>query len=122
MAVHSAVAPDDCAPDSRTMESTPAEQPAAGTMSGFRLLPWLAVALATPLLVACGSGTNEPWTPLSVRGVFTNLPLFNRPVAMLQAPGDGARWFVVQQAGVVRVFDNDPAVSATAVFVDLQAG
>lgn len=122
MAVHSAHAADSLAPDSRTMESNPANPPVAGIVSGFRLLPWLAIALATPLVVACGSGTNEPWTPLSVRGVFTDLPLFNRPVAMLQAPADGARWFVVEQAGVVRVFDNDPAVSATDVFVDIQAG
>jgi glucose/arabinose dehydrogenase len=40
---------------------------------------------------------------------------------MKQAPDDASRWFVVEQAGLIRVFDNDPAVAATQNFVDLQA-
>jgi glucose/arabinose dehydrogenase len=51
---------------------------------------------------------------------FTGLN-FTQPVAMLQAPGDRSRWFVVEQAGRVRVFDNDPAVASFATFVDLGA-
>jgi glucose/arabinose dehydrogenase len=38
---------------------------------------------------------------------------------MLQAPNDPTRWFVLEQAGVVRVFDNLPAVTASAVFIDI---
>src|SRR5688572_6052441 len=34
---------------------------------------------------------------------YTNLS-FSSPVAMLQDPGDNSRWFVVEQAGVVRTF------------------
>lgn len=57
---------------------------------------------------------------LGVQRVFTNLD-FTQPVAMLQAPGDSSRWFVVEQAGRVRVFDNDPAVASFGTFVDLGA-
>lgn len=48
---------------------------------------------------------------------------FSSPTAMLQAPGDSARWFVVEQAGLVRVFDNDQSVaqSDVDVFVDITA-
>ena len=40
---------------------------------------------------------------------------------MLQAPGDAARWFVVEQGGTVRVFDNQPAVATSRSFVDISA-
>ncbi|WP_051235291.1 PQQ-dependent sugar dehydrogenase [Marinimicrobium agarilyticum] len=45
---------------------------------------------------------------------------FNQPVAMLQAPGDDSRWFVVEQPGRIQMFANDPAVSSTNVFADLR--
>ena len=38
-----------------------------------------------------------------------------------QAPGDDARWFVVEQAGRVLVFDNLDTVAATSVFIDITA-
>jgi glucose/arabinose dehydrogenase len=62
------------------------------------------------------------WTgaALAVQQVFTNLS-FAAPVALLQAPGDGTRWFVVEQQGRVRVFDNFPAVPASNLFVDISA-
>lgn len=50
---------------------------------------------------------------------FPALPRFNQPVALLQAPGEASRWFVVERTGVVRVFDNDPGAATTAVFVDI---
>ena len=50
--------------------------------------------------------------------VFPGLS-FSAPVAMLQAPGDPSRWFVVEQGGVVRVFANTPGVTTSAVFIDL---
>jgi len=55
---------------------------------------------------------------LSVERVFPALT-FSSPVAMLQAPSDTSRWFVVEQGGVVRVFQNLPAVATSSVFVDL---
>jgi uncharacterized repeat protein (TIGR03806 family) len=50
---------------------------------------------------------------------YTNLS-FSSPVAMLQAPGDDSRWFVVEKAGVVRTFSvSNPA--ASSVFIDIAA-
>jgi uncharacterized repeat protein (TIGR03806 family) len=45
---------------------------------------------------------------------------FDAPVSMLQAPRDASRWFVVEQAGLIRVFANDEAVTATSDFLDLR--
>ncbi len=50
---------------------------------------------------------------------FTNLS-FSRPVALLQAPGDSSRWYVLEQGGRVLVFDDDPAVRDAAVFADIR--
>ena len=39
---------------------------------------------------------------------------------MKQAPNDPSRWFVVEQGGLIRVFDNDPDVASMQDFVDLR--
>jgi uncharacterized repeat protein (TIGR03806 family) len=44
--------------------------------------------------------------------VFTNLR-FDAGVQVLQAPGDSSRWFVVQQGGLVKVFNNTANPTAT---------
>ena len=49
---------------------------------------------------------------------FENLS-FDAPVAMKQAPDDASRWFVVEQGGLIRVFENDPEADATEQFIDL---
>jgi uncharacterized repeat protein (TIGR03806 family) len=50
---------------------------------------------------------------------YTNLS-FSSPVAMLQAPADNSRWFVVEQGGVVRTFPtNNPAASTS--YIDIAA-
>jgi uncharacterized repeat protein (TIGR03806 family) len=56
---------------------------------------------------------------IGVQRVFANLPAFSQPVAILQAPDDDTRWFVVQQGGVVRVFENNAAVAVASTFVDI---
>src|SRR5262252_9283621 len=43
---------------------------------------------------------------------FTNLT-FTMPVALLQAPNDNSRWFVVQQNGIVRQFSAANPTSAS---------
>jgi glucose/arabinose dehydrogenase len=65
---------------------------------------------------------DEPVPPvsLSVQPAFLNLT-FSSPVAMLQAPGDNTRWFVVEQDGVVRVFANNPTTSTIDTFVDISS-
>ncbi len=65
---------------------------------------------------------NPPATStagLSLQAAFTALPAFAQPVAVLQAPGDSSRWFVVEKSGVVRVFANSAGVSSSAVFADI---
>ncbi len=91
-----------------------------------------ACKLLTPaiglVLVACGGGDSAPPNPgpgACANGVetpraFANLA-FSSPVAMKQAPNDGSRWFVAEQGGRIRAFENDPAAAATVDFVDLTA-
>ena len=82
-----------------------------------------AIAAAVLLLAACGGAVGDapqPQAPpvLGVQRVFPNL-VFAAPVAMLQAPGDGTRWFVIEQAGRVRVFANEAGVAAAQTFADI---
>ncbi len=62
----------------------------------------------------------EPTATLTTARVFPNLS-FSSPVAMLQAPGNSSRWYVVQQGGRVRMFDNVPGASTTTDFIDITA-
>jgi uncharacterized repeat protein (TIGR03806 family) len=80
------------------------------TTSGLDQRPSNAVCVA-PARVT-GNST------LSVQRAFPALT-FVEPVAMLQAPGDSSRWFVVEQNGIVRVFANQQNVATSQVFVDI---
>lgn len=55
---------------------------------------------------------------LTLSRAFANLS-FSEPVAMLQAPGDSSRWFVVEKSGVVRVFANSAGATSSSVFIDI---
>ena len=57
---------------------------------------------------------------LSLERAFPNLT-FLKPVAMLQAPGDHSRWFVIEQNGIVRVFANEQSVQTSQPFVDISS-
>jgi glucose/arabinose dehydrogenase len=80
------------------------------------------------MLTACGGGSGGdgsmvPQPPACSAGIetpraFPNLA-FTKPVSMQQAPLDPSRWFVVEQEGLIRAFENDPAAAATENFVDL---
>jgi glucose/arabinose dehydrogenase len=48
---------------------------------------------------------------------FTDLN-FTNPVAMLQAPRDDSRWFVVEQAGIIKQFNTANATSSSN-FIDI---
>jgi glucose/arabinose dehydrogenase len=91
--------------------------------------------VAASLAVSCGGGgddgglgggdpgpgpTPPPPTTLTAARVFPNLT-FNLPIAMVQAPADGTRWFVVEQDGIVRVFTNDATTTTSNVFLDISA-
>jgi len=75
---------------------------------------------ARPSNTTCLAG-DAPGTNLSfaVQRVFPNLPNFTQPIAMLQEPGNGARWYVVQKTGAVRVFDNTANVSTSRQFINI---
>jgi glucose/arabinose dehydrogenase len=85
----------------------------------------MVAAVAALVGGGCSDGGGGESTPsavpqvtLAVERVFPSLT-FTLPVAMLQAPNDASRWFVVEQGGTVRVFDNKNAVTTTATFVDI---
>jgi uncharacterized repeat protein (TIGR03806 family) len=68
-----------------------------------------------PALNSGGGGT------IALAPVFASLA-FSEPLAMLQAPGDSSRWFVLQKTGRVRAFQNTPNVAAFDTdFIDLPA-
>lgn len=89
-------------------------------------------------LAACGGGSSgtivsppappppppPPPAPISVdlERVFEQVTM-SSPVAFMQAPGDSSRWFVVEQAGIVRVFPNiaDPTDNDVSEFIDISA-
>jgi glucose/arabinose dehydrogenase len=72
-----------------------------------------AVTVTTP--------TSTGQLKLSTERVFANLAAFESPVLALQAPEDGATWYVVEQAGRVVAFDDNADVSAKRTFVDLRS-
>jgi uncharacterized repeat protein (TIGR03806 family) len=86
-----------------------------------RLAPAQTCALAPPAF----AGHNFPsvGSPLDsadfeVTNAFPALT-FTRPVFLTSAPDGTDRIFVVEQAGRVRVFPNDPGVTASKLFLDL---
>jgi uncharacterized repeat protein (TIGR03806 family) len=75
---------------------------------------------ARPSNTTCLAGDPPSSTvSLSVQRVFASLPNFTQPIAMLQEPGNSARWYVVQKTGSVRVFDNTANVSMTREFINI---
>ncbi|MCF2500911.1 PQQ-dependent sugar dehydrogenase [Dyadobacter chenhuakuii] len=58
-------------------------------------------------------------TTLKTKDAFPALK-FVDPVDMKQIPGDSTRFFVVEQSGVIRVFQNNATVSSSAVFLDIK--
>lgn len=56
---------------------------------------------------------------LSTERAFPNLPNFANPVLLQQAPRNAATWYVVEQPGRIRAFDNQVSVATTRVFIDI---
>jgi glucose/arabinose dehydrogenase len=94
-----------------------------------RRLLWPA-GLSAALLACSGGGGNGSMPPpnpdpqdcfngIETPRAFANLA-FDSPVAMLQAPNDASRWFLVEQGGRIRAFENDPDADVTEDFVDLR--
>jgi glucose/arabinose dehydrogenase len=66
-----------------------------------------------------GGGGSDDLT-FSFPNAFPNLTL-DLPVALLQAPDDDSRWFVVDQDGFIRVFDNDEDVTDSELVLDISS-
>jgi glucose/arabinose dehydrogenase len=93
--------------------------------SETRVRTALLVACTVLLQSSCGGGSSSlvrppppPAGTLSVTRAFAALT-FNMPVGALQAPGDASRWFVVEQAGHIRVFANQAGTASSADFLDI---
>ncbi len=74
---------------------------------------------ARPVNLTCvaPSKTGGGSATIALQRVFPNLT-FNQPLAMLQAPGDDSRWFVLEKStGSIRVFDNVPTAAAASDFL-----
>ncbi len=89
----------------------PPAPPPPGATVGFDARPSNLTCVAPPKTAAGAA--------VQVQRVFPNLPLFNQPLAMVQAPGDDTRWFVVQKGGTVRVFQNTPNVATASNFISV---
>ena len=69
--------------------------------------------------LACKTESPAQLPAYSWQQAFSNLPSFNLPVELVNA-GDGTnRLFVVQQRGIIYVFQNSPTVGTRRVFIDL---
>ncbi len=78
-------------------------------------LPMIVLALGITAVWVQPAQSQIPLAP-----AFPQL-FFASPVD-LQDPGDGSyRLFVVEQNGVIQVFDNDPTVASASVFLDIQS-
>ncbi|MFZ5466006.1 MAG: PQQ-dependent sugar dehydrogenase [Pseudomonadota bacterium] len=69
--------------------------------------------------VPAGCAAGEAASSVRLERVFAAIP-FGDPLAMLQAPGDAGRWYVVEKAGRVRVLDNRPDVARSELFADIR--
>jgi len=86
----------------------------------------LATAIVLVLAACGGGGGNAPPVPdpsdcatgIETPRAFANFS-FASPVAMKQAPNDASRWFVIEQGGRIRAFENDPDADTMPDFVDL---
>jgi len=72
----------------------------------------------TQALASCVAGVR-PTTGLALERALPALS-FSVPVAMLQAPGNASRFYVVEKAGVIRLAQSAGA-STTSVFADLRS-
>ncbi|MDA0681144.1 MAG: PQQ-dependent sugar dehydrogenase [Proteobacteria bacterium] len=94
--------------------------------------------LSILFVASCGSGGGSASAPpppsppppppppaalsVAITEVFDQVTM-QAPVALIQAPGDASRWFVVEQQGIVRVFPNVANVTNNdvSVFIDISA-
>lgn len=88
----------------------------------LRLVAQAALLLVSYLLVACDSSdgnrddsSSDDTFDVQLQRVFPNLD-FSLPVAMMQAPADPSRFYVVEKGGSVRAFASDTATTTSSAF------
>jgi glucose/arabinose dehydrogenase len=83
------------------------------TMKIFKIILLILMGSA-----ACQGKVNSAFSQTRLEPAFPNLS-FNRPVDF-QHPGDGSnRLFVVEQQGIIRVFENSRGTSSKTTFLDI---
>jgi uncharacterized repeat protein (TIGR03806 family) len=70
------------------------------------------------MCVAPSKSSSTSGSTIALQRVFSGVAL-SQPLAMLQAPGDDTRWFVLEKTGAVRVFANTPNVTTASTFLAL---
>jgi glucose/arabinose dehydrogenase len=105
--------PDAGTPDAGTPDTgTPdAGNPDASSPFGMDVRP------SNPTCRPIPSSSPSP-SRFYVLRAFPHLT-FSQPAAVLQAPGDAARVFVMQRGGAIRVFANDESVTTASNFLDI---
>lgn len=82
-----------------------------------------AVPMSFTILVGPSLGLSSSPLPttlnLRLERAFPELT-FSDPVALVQAPDDNTRWFLVERTGIVRTFLNQPATSDVTTVLDLR--
>jgi glucose/arabinose dehydrogenase len=104
LVVASLVLLEACHSSSDDGNPTPPPPPPLGTVIGLD---------ARPSNLSCVAPAKTPSQSTTIRTQrFTSLA-FSAPIAMLQAPGDDSRWYVVEQSGTVRVFPHTSTPAAS---------
>ena len=97
--------------------SEPGSDSSSGSDSGSDTLSGLD---ERPQNSTCVAPTKPQFeTSVTLERVFAGVSM-TRPLLALQAPGDGSRWYVVEQRGRVISFENTPNVSGSDVFLDIR--
>jgi len=86
----------------------------------YVLLIVIAVLIGS-LSFACSDSTSPVETGtenIALERVFPELE-FDRPVALLQMPGDSSRWFIVETQGRVKTFEAESTVTDAEIVLDI---
>ena len=79
-----------------------------------------AATLCVLLILATGNVSAQNSSAYSVTVAFPNLT-FNQPDGIFPDPTNSNRLFVIEQAGVIKVFNNAQNVSISSVFLDISS-
>lgn len=87
----------------------------------FRFLSVAAASLSIGLAATLPASAQALGDAVGTVRAFAGLS-FERPVAMIQAPGSDADWYVAEQAGRIFTFADDPGAARADLVLDLRAG